>query len=133
MLMVFKMVSPNVRVINVGRAVARAGRDAAVAMYSTTMAACGRAGRCTWPEAVNRGLAQMPAGLRARILSILHSMGEGGKIWEGIYISEISKKPHCSNRGAHGVFIAGMDLGHADFRASGGTFYYFSRFREFDI
>ena len=47
MLMVFKMVSPNVRVINVGT--------------------------------------------RARILSILHSMEEGGKIWGGIYISEISK------------------------------------------
>lgn len=36
MLMVFKMVSPNVRVISVGRAGARADRDAAVAAFSTT-------------------------------------------------------------------------------------------------
>lgn len=49
-------------------------------------------------------------------------MGGGGKISEGIYISGIFKKPHCANRGTHGVFIAGIDLGHADFRASGAHY-----------
>lgn len=76
-----------------------------------------------------RGAGSMAAGMRgapwargARILSILHSMEEGGKISEGIYISGIFKKPLCSTRGTHGVFIAGMDLGHADFRASGAHY-----------
>ena len=81
MLMVFKILSPNVKVICVG-----AGRRCRDIQHDhdgcMTAGGHARAGALYLARAVNRGHA-------ARILSILHSMGEGGKIWVGIYISGI--------------------------------------------
>ena len=88
MLMVFKMVSPNVKVICVG-----AGRRCRDIQHDHDgcMAAGGhaRAGALYLARAVNRGRKDASRVHAARILSILHSMGEGGKIWVGIYISGI--------------------------------------------
>ena len=77
--MVFKILSPNVKVICVGAGAA------AVATCNTTMTDAWRRVGTQGPgrEALYLARGGKP---QARILSILHSMGEGGKIWDGIYM-----------------------------------------------